>query len=147
MEQFKDKFSNFGIIWKYKNGVWSAFSQNEDINQKLPTSKIEKISLLSKNEGFWIYNNEMEQISFNGEAYKTAVSNNKGWQLLGTGDDLNISTIYQDNNNINVMWVYKNGKWSANSPDEVKQKIILDSKLIDTFNKIDSGSGFWVNVE
>jgi len=82
--------------------------------------------------------------------YNTSISNitqNKidtlstGWHLLGTGTDINDTSIFD---NANTVWKYDNG-WKAYSPNSVTQSLIESSSTVDTLENIGADKGFWIN--
>ena len=145
------KFPHAKIIWKYKDSVWSAYSPNSSVQDALAAKSINPIDSLSKAEGFWISNDGMEQVSFNGIPYDITTdskltSTTKGWKLLGTGTNINVNDLESVNNNIHIIWSYTNNTWNAYSTDTDVQSVIETLTSINTLESIDAGSGFWVNV-
>jgi hypothetical protein len=68
----------------------------------------------------------------------------KGWQLLGTNQDINVSVF--NNSNIISVWTYdkNNKKWKAFLPNS---SIDLSKYNIDNLEKINKDEGFWVNAK
>ena len=63
-----------------------------------------------------------------------------GWHLLGTGTDINDTSIFD---NIKTVWKYDNG-WQAYSPNETTNSLIQSSG-IDPLKNIGANKGFWIN--
>jgi len=147
----KIKFPNAKTLWTYAGGKWSAYSSNTAIQNKINSANIATITSISKGDGFWVNNDGMEQIKFNGNSYDI-LSNSKltdttaGWKLLGSGSNIDVSKLNTVNSNINVVWSYNSGKWSAYSQNQAIKTLINKANLgiIDT---ISQGAGFWVNVK
>ena len=65
-----------------------------------------------------------------------------GWNLVGTYvKSVDVSKF----DNANIVWKWENGKWYAYSANKTVKNIISE-KGFSTFNKINSGEGFWVNT-
>ena len=142
------KFKDAKTIWSYKKGEWYAFSSNSNIIEKIKKANINVLSAIPKATGFWINNSSMEEINFNGNSYDVlsklvSIADSKGWKLLGSGKDTNVSEVIKTDSNIDTIWKYVNGKWYLFSNDE-NIKSIASYAGVKTFDIIKSGEGFWV---
>ena len=147
--EFNAKFPNALLIWKYDN-IWKYYSSSEQITNTLSNLGYGSIEAILKAEGFWIYNTA-EELSFSGVSYAITtnsklISANSGWHLLGNGSILSISDIITANPNINIIWSYGLGKWSAYSSDSIIQNSV-NSDGYETLDTIYQGQGFWVNIK
>jgi hypothetical protein len=65
----------------------------------------------------------------------------KGWNLVSLN-----SNLVNMNKNINILWQYQNKKWSAYSPIEATQKVINETKSIDSIVSLNIKQGTWILV-
>lgn len=74
--------------------------------------------------------------------YKLDLSS--GWQLNGALEDINIKSF--NNQNIESVWTYQNGKWELYLPNnsDMQKKIIDENSDIKSLTSIKKGEGFWV---
>ena len=67
----------------------------------------------------------------------------KGWNLKGTLDNISLKNF--EIPEVSIIWKYKNGNWYGWSPDDRIMELISKAG-IESFDRIDSGDGFWVKV-
>ena len=145
-DDISSKFKDAKTIWSYKKGEWYAFSSNINTMEKIKKANINVLSIIPKATGFWVNNGSMEEINFNGNSYDielASITDFRGWKLLGSGKDINVSEVIEPNSNIETIWKYVNGKWYLFSNDE-NIKSIASYEGFKTFDTIKSGEGFWV---
>jgi len=46
---------NFTVLWIYKNGIWKAYSKNNQIKELIKEKNILEVDKIYKGEGFWIF--------------------------------------------------------------------------------------------
>jgi hypothetical protein len=63
---------------------------------------------------------------------------NKGWNLVSLDNNLS------DLKDIKIIWQYNNQKWSAYSPIEITQKVINETKSVDTIASLNIKQGTWI---
>ena len=142
--EFKSIFKNSSNIWKFSKGVWSHYLNNISAQKQTTNNKFNLIQSLNKEEGFWIYNNISQNIRFSGKPYKLYLNNlSNGWNLVGTGKDINTSEIYKLNNKITFIWIYKNNSWFVSSNNNKIIKNFIDNGF-NSFSTIKQGRGIWI---
>lgn len=73
--------------------------------------------------------------------YGTDYSINSGWQLLGTQDNIDVSSL--SNTSIKYIWVYRDGKWYCHTNDDNIKKLLNKNGIL-SFDYIMSKEGFWI---
>ena len=139
---------NANTVWKYTN-KWEAYG-NDTIQTTLTAAGIDKLTSLTKEEGFWINSSATDSLEVSGSAYDitssaTLSSASSGWHLVGTGTTTSVSNITTKNSNILTIWVYDNG-WSAYSPDNTTQTTLTNAG-IDNLSQVSQAQGFWIYVK
>lgn len=130
------KFKQFNLksiklAWKYDNN-WSAYSNDENLKEKIKNNGYNYFSNINYNKGMWIYSSKKREY-LNIENNSTLnYTYNIGWTLAGTNKPINISTIKCINNSIPIIWKYKNNHW------------YLHYKNKKDFEKIEKNEGFWI---
>jgi len=109
------------------NGVWSTDS-----------------AVINANSGFWVNADSDCELLIDVNNTVTEITGVTGWELKGTGQDLDIS-VFDNASEIRVIWTYDDGIWKAYSPNAEYRTLITDAgyALIET---IEAGSGYWVKA-
>jgi hypothetical protein len=131
------------IIWDYENGIWKAYSSNQNLTKKLIDKKYEILTKINESKGYWVFsskNNQYKHKSINWD-FIDFEQLNSGWHLLSSSRDINLE---EESIKVNILWQYNN-KWSAYSSNPDIKKELEKLNYYDNFIK--AGSGFWVNVE
>ena len=137
-DELNATFPTAYTIWKYENNKWQVYIK-EDIKVSL-----DKITSISKEQGFWVNSTSDANVSLSGKSYETSVETlSSGWHLLGAGNEMNVSNL--ENNNIQVIWTYENS-WRAYSPNTNIMSLITQSGIT-PLESIKQAQGFWVNVK
>ncbi len=90
---------------------------------------------ITKGEGIWIKSTTKQNISFSGDSYKQNFSDLvEGWSLLGTGEDIILSDIFDS------VWTF-DGTWNHN-PEIIKSGKGFWVKFTQSFSKYISKSSF-----
>jgi uncharacterized alpha/beta hydrolase family protein len=118
------------LSWKYDTN-WSAYSNNEELKEKISNYEYEFFNQANNNQGIWIYSDKKREL-LNIENNNTLnYTYPKGWTLAGTNKELNATIIKCDEANP-IIWKYKNHQW----------KVYYKEKK--EFTTIEKNSGFWV---
>ena len=137
-DELNSTFQTAYTIWKYENNKWHVYIK-KDI--KVP---FDKITSISKEQGFWVNNMSDANVSLSGKSYETSVGTlASGWHLLGAGNEMNVSNL--ENNNIQTIWTYENS-WRAYSPNTNIMSLITQAGIT-PLESIKQAQGFWVNVK
>ncbi len=124
------------ILWKYKDGKWSAYSNNSIIKNKL-INKIPTFNSLKNSEGFWVYAGRGFDLNVLPNEKTSTTSYKKGWQLAGVGDDTKTSILQCENAKVRSIWKYKDGKWLLKTD-------VPNTLNLETFDTIKANEGFWI---
>ncbi|GAB6077169.1 hypothetical protein [Desulfurobacterium crinifex] len=138
------------VLWIFKDNRWTAWSDNEYINDVL-----RQIGVLSENHtipalsGFWIkLSEDLENPFYNGESIlekKQTVS--LDWMLITFGRlSIPVSDLGKvlDNESSNfIMWSYENDKWKFYSSDSLINSVI-SSYGVELIDEVGRGKGYWI---
>jgi uncharacterized alpha/beta hydrolase family protein len=119
------------LAWKY-NQNWNAYSNDEELKEKILDKNYSLFNESKYNEGIWIFSNEKRELLNIENNISINYEYQDNWTLAGTNKDINVSTLKCDNNSIPLIWEYKNNRWKIH----YKEK--------QDFNIINKNSGFWV---
>jgi len=111
----EENVTDFGckIYWKWDNvdKNWSYFTNVKEWDDILKKN-YKKFNILHPSEGFWAECDDAHALDIKGVSYNTYLTNlTSGWNLIGVGKDVNISDLNLKENNIMILWIYKNNKW------------------------------------
>jgi hypothetical protein len=142
-----DKFNSANVVWKYKNGKWLAYSANSNIKNLINKKGYSTFDTLNSGEGFWVNTTTATTVTLVGDPTSDQLDIKKGWNLLTLTSDKTISAdIIKDAVSI-WKWDNKNQKWAVYSSNASLKSLIAAAEkkgLIETFNYINPGEGFWV---
>ncbi len=120
MRDFKFlKDSEFAFT--YQNGEWEAMFFKD-----FGVGNFKKFKTVPENSGFWVYSKKRVPIPFDGKDEEERIHLQKGWNLLGSGKDIDLNSTFGDRR----VWIFRDG-WKL--PEEVEE--------------IGRNEGFWVYSE
>ncbi len=128
---------NCKLLWKWDDvdNQWKFFTNDANYTKILKSSNFKEFSTIYPAEGFWAYCDKNSSIELKGQNYNIDTSAfQKGWYLVGFGENVNIDSI--DKQNIKIMWGYKKDGWHCWANDTNTSFPIL--------NDIKSDDGIWI---
>ncbi len=142
-----EKFPNTHIIWKYKDNNWYVASTNSNVLNFIKDHNIKTFSAVNASDGIWIELLKETNVSIvndNSIEENPNIKIQKGWNLvsLKINQDINVSK-YFNNDDIKLIWTYRDLKWYAYSPNE-QIRFLINKAKINLLKNIKSTDGFWV---
>jgi hypothetical protein len=138
------KVSNSDVIKSYLGLV----SDTEEIRVDALSEGVSEITILAtKKDGKKVSYTYIANVTNKNHIINKSMTLQKGWNLISLPVDINIAnkdiTLYFGFD-VNLIWGYDNGKWSAYSPNNSIQKLIDKSALIDRLTDIKANKGYWI---
>ncbi len=137
---------NIVIVWKYEEGKWAYYTNNQELSNKLLHLGYKKtIKKLDPKNGYWIYVSTDTVIPCQGDRYTldlTTLQKDK-WYLVGSSDKITTSEM-ANFSNILIWWTWKD-KWFGWSIDATL-KNLLWKKGFGFINTIYPSEGFWIKT-
>jgi hypothetical protein len=148
-----NELGDFEILWKYlpNEGKWAVWSPKDTImdiiTKYVDSDKYELADKIKWGEGFWILSDKNYSLKFEGNRYGVDLLQivSGKWNLLGTGKPVFVEEIH----GTKFLWVYRNNKWYAWSPNKNVLKIIksyANKGYIGVLSQIKKGEGFWIKA-
>ncbi|MEA3316283.1 MAG: hypothetical protein U9Q30_10525 [Campylobacterota bacterium] len=123
---------NIKSIWAYDDN-WKAYSFDESYNNLIKNENIEELTTINSSQGIWIQALDEVSISNLSEKIDNEIDIKKGWNLIGTIED--ISNIKEIDPNA-IYWKYSDGSWKLGDNKEYSG--------IESFSDISKDEGLWV---
>ncbi|WP_458701348.1 PKD domain-containing protein [Sulfurospirillum sp. 1307] len=125
-----------GIVWKFADANWSAYSPDINITDKLNNSGLGQIKELKNSEGFWIKaDSNITLVGLTNDS-DSNLSIGSGWELHGVSRYTNITDLSCKDGDIQYAWKYVSGAWKLYAPS-------LSNQPYDSFKTIYPNEGFW----
>lgn len=141
---------NIESIWGWQNSMWECTFRDKDINHNFTT-----LTYLEENRGYWfktsgsvIISGQQNNIPQNLDNFN--MTENYGWQLLGTPIDINVIDFFDADLPADAtIWAFKNNLWEVFTKGDSGETNQFNEKygqILDNLRQIDADSGFWINL-
>ncbi len=130
------------IVWKYTSTSWQVYSSLASLKSSILNNALDQITTLSYSDGIWVFAEIGTSLNYQKSSkssdYLQSYTNK--WNLSGTQDDIETSTLSCSGVAPKSIWKYQNGSWQLNT--KVSNTLGLKS-----FTTINANEGFWVECQ
>lgn len=128
------------ILWKYENGIWSAYSSNTDVKTAIQNSGLATFTSLTNGQGFWILANESFDLEVSENSSVNGGNYSSGWHMLGVGTDTPLSSYGCTSGSVVSAWKYIDNSWQLHTS-------VPNNLNFTSFDMIDANEGFWLDCQ
>lgn len=139
--------SAIDIIWSYKDGKWSAYSNNTAIKTALQDYQIPTLNSISPNSAVWIKANKSGILTIDVNRSTEPMTLHTNWQLIGS--DIGWEDMSEFNSSkIESVWLYDgmHKSWRAYSPDTIIASKIISANIT-SLKRVPPNRGVWVKAK